>query len=168
MQELLTAEKLPPLVVDADGLNALTHIEKWPGKLPANTVLTPHPAEMARLMDIPLNELLAQDRITIAREQAQKWGHIVLLKGAYTVVAAPDGRVTLLPFANPALAVGGSGDVLSGMILALLGQGMGVYEAAVLGGYLHGTAGALYAGKSGLLASELADLVSEAMRKLAE
>lgn len=119
-------------------------------------------------MDIPLNELLAQDRITIAREQAQKWGHIVLLKGAYTVVAAPDGRVTLLPFANPALAVGGSGDVLSGMILALLGQGMGVYEAAVLGGYLHGTAGALYAGKSGLLASELADLVSEAMRKLAE
>lgn len=166
MQALLAAGRLPPLVVDADGLNMLAKLEGWPAKLPPHTVLTPHPAEMARLMAISLAELLAQDRVAVARQQAQAWGHVVLLKGAYTVIAAPDGRVTVLPFANPVLAVGGSGDVLSGVIVALLGQGLRPYDAAVLGGYLHGAAGALYPGKSGLLAGEMADLVAEARASL--
>jgi NAD(P)H-hydrate epimerase len=162
MHALLAADCLPPLVVDADGLNMLARLENWHTKLPPHTVLTPHPAEMARLMGISLAELLAQDRMTVARQQAQAWGHVLLLKGAYTVIAAPDGRVMVLPFANPVLAVGGSGDVLSGVIVALLGQGLRPYEAAILGGYLHGAAGTLYPGKSGLLAGELADLVAEA------
>lgn len=163
---LLTAPHLPPLIVDADGLNGLAQLPDWPRLLPPDTILTPHPAEMARLMGLPLADLLAQDRVDVAREQAQAWGQIVLLKGAYTVVAAADGRVTILPFANPALAVGGSGDVLSGVIVALLGQGVRPYEAAILGGYLHGAAGALYPGDTGLLASELADLIPQVIQSL--
>ncbi len=166
LSTLLNAPYLPSLVLDADGLNGLAQLPDWPRLLPANTILTPHPAEMARLMDIPLADLLARDRVEVAQTQAQAWGQIVLLKGAYTVVAGPDGRVTILPFANPALAVGGSGDVLSGIIVALLGQGVRPYEAAILGGYLHGAAAALYPGDTGLLAGELADLAPQAIRSL--
>ncbi len=165
-QALLAAARLPPLIVDADGLNLLAQMDNWPARLPPQTVLTPHPAEMARLMRVSLPELLTQDRIEIAQAQAEQWGHVVLLKGAYTVVAAPDGRTTLLPFANPALAVGGSGDVLSGVIVALLGQGLEPFDAAVVGGYVHGAAGALYKGQSGLLAGEMADLVAKAVNYL--
>jgi NAD(P)H-hydrate epimerase len=121
---------------------------------------------MARLMGVALSELKSLDRITIAQEKAAEWGQVVLLKGAYTVVAAADGRCMLLPFANPALGVAGSGDVLSGLIVGLLAQGMGAWEAAVLGGYLHGAAGELYDNSSGLLASEIADFVPEVRQRL--
>jgi NAD(P)H-hydrate epimerase len=117
-------------------------------------------------MGISLADLLTQDRVEVARAQAQAWRQIVLLKGANTVVAAADGRVTILPFANPVLAVGGSGDVLSGLIVALLGQGVRPYEAALLGGYLHGAAAALYPGDTGLLASELAEYVPQVIQSL--
>ncbi|HFQ94116.1 MAG TPA: NAD(P)H-hydrate dehydratase [Anaerolineae bacterium] len=164
---LLAGKKtLPPLVVDADGLNILSRLPDWPSLLPPDTILTPHPGEMSRLMGISLRELKARDRVAAAQEQAQTWGHIVLLKGAYTVVARPSGTATIIPFANPALAVGGSGDVLSGIIVSLLGQGMAAYEAAILGAYLHGAAAALYPGSSGLLAGEMADLVPQAMEQL--
>lgn len=152
-------DRLPPLVIDADGLNVLAKLDNWHQRLPANTVLTPHPAEMARLLGISAAEMKGLDRVETAIAQAQKWGHIVLLKGAYTIIANPDGQATLLPFANPVLAVGGSGDVLSGVILALLGQGLGAYEAAILGGYLHAAAGQLHPGSAGLLAGEIADLI---------
>jgi NAD(P)H-hydrate epimerase len=154
-----TGQPWPPLVVDADGLNLLAALPAWPQRLPANTTLTPHPGEMARLMNLSLADIQAQDRVNMARRQAAAWGHVVVLKGAYTVVAAPDGRCAILPFANPALATAGSGDVLAGIIVGLLAQGMAAYEAAVLGGYLHGAAGALYPGKAGLLAGEIADLI---------
>ena len=160
----------PPLIVDADGLNLLAQLPDWPGRLPANTILTPHPGEMARLVGRPLPALRDEDRVELARDRAAAWGHVVLLKGAYTVIAAPDGRTTLLPFANPVLAVGGSGDVLGGIIVGLLAQGVAPYAAAVLGGYLHGAAGQLaadYWGDAGLLASELADWVSHVRRALA-
>ncbi len=159
----------PPLVVDADGLNQLAGMDDWPKRLPPNTVLTPHPGEMARLTGRPLSALLDEDRIDLAREKAAEWGHVIVLKGAYTVIAAPDGRATLLPFANPILAVGGSGDVLAGILVGLLAQGIAPYEAAVLAGYLHGAAGELardYWGDSGLLAGELADWVSHVRRAL--
>lgn len=166
LSTLLTAPHLPPLIVDADGLNGLAQLPDWPRLLPPDAVLTPHPAEMARLMGIPLADLLARDRVEVAQTQARAWRQVVLLKGAYTVVAAADGRVTILPFANPVLAVGGSGDVLSGLIVALLGQGVRPYAAAILGGYLHGAAAALYPGDTGLLAGEIADLVPQAIRLL--
>ena len=166
---LAEAERLPPLVVDADGLNTLAKIENWPGRLPANTVLTPHPGEMARLVGAPLAEVKEMDRVELAREKAAAWGHVVLLKGAYTVVAAPDGRAVLQPFAHPILGTAGSGDVLAGVIVALLAQGVAPYEAAVLGGYLHGAAGRLAAeevGDAGLLAAEIADWVPEVRKRL--
>ncbi|MCZ2115329.1 MAG: NAD(P)H-hydrate dehydratase [Anaerolineae bacterium] len=159
----------PPLVVDADGLNLLSMLDGWPKRLPPGTILTPHPGEMARLVGRPLDAIRDEDRVELAREKAAEWGHIVVLKGAYTVVAAPDGRATLLPFANPILAVGGSGDVLAGIIAGLLAQGLASYEAAVLAGYLHGAAGEMardFWGDSGLLAGELADWVSHARRAL--
>ncbi len=166
----------PPLIVDADGLNLLAALPDWPSRLPPNTILTPHPGEMARLVGRPLSAVRDEERVELARRCAAEWGHVVLLKGAYTVVAAPPdsvssgGRATLLPFANPLLAVGGSGDVLGGIIVGLLAQGVRPYEAAVLGGYLHGAAGQLaadYWGDAGLLASELADWVSHVRRGLA-
>jgi NAD(P)H-hydrate epimerase len=118
-------------------------------------------------MGISLAELLEMDRIETAVTQAQKWNQVVLLKGAHTVVAAPDGRATLLPFANPVLAVGGSGDVLSGIITALLGQGLVPYDAARLGGTLHGLAGERSGRDQGLLAAEIADFMPEAVDLLA-
>ena len=166
MLALLAAENLPPLVVDADGLNLLAPLPDWWQKLPPRTILTPHPGEMARLMGISLAELKQRDRVALAQEQAAKWGHIVLLKGAYTVVAEPNGRTHILPFANPALGAAGSGDVLAGVIVGLLAQGLEPNEAAVVGGYLHAAAAELYPGDTGLLASELADLLPEVRQKL--
>ena len=166
---LAEAERLPPLVVDADGLNTLVEMKDWPGRLPANTVLTPHPGEMARLIGAPLGDVKKMDRVELAREKAAAWGHVLLLKGAYTVVAAPDGRAVVQPFAHPILSTAGSGDVLAGVIVALLGQGLAPYEAAVLGAYLHGAAGSLAAeevGDAGLLAAEIADWVPEVRRRL--
>ncbi|MDX1614488.1 MAG: NAD(P)H-hydrate dehydratase [Candidatus Promineifilaceae bacterium] len=157
---------LPPTVVDADGLNLLSELPDWPGRLPPKCLLTPHPGEMARLMGIDVSEVLKQDRIDVARSQAAAWNCVVLLKGAFTVVAAPDGRAGLLPFANPALATAGSGDVLSGILVGLLAQGMAVYEAALLGAYLHGAAAGLAGVNAGLLAGEIADWVPEVLAVL--
>ncbi|MGD8858254.1 MAG: NAD(P)H-hydrate dehydratase, partial [Chloroflexota bacterium] len=119
-----------PMIVDADGLNLLSAMDDWPKRLPANTVLTPHPGEMARLMDVSLGEVNKRDRVALAAEKAAEWDCVVLLKGAHTVIAASDGRCAILPFANPALATAGSGDVLSGVIVSLLGQGLAPFEAA--------------------------------------
>jgi len=157
------------LILDADALNILSTWPDWWQRLPGNSILTPHPGEMARLMGVTLAELTAMDRVVVARRFAAAWGHIVLLKGAYTVIAHPDGRTTVLPFANPILGVGGSGDVLAGVIVALLGQGVPRYEATVLGGYLHGLSGQLASqqkGNTGLLASELADYLPQAILAL--
>jgi hydroxyethylthiazole kinase-like uncharacterized protein yjeF len=146
-----------PMIVDADGLNLLSEMDDWPGRLPAETVLTPHPGEMSRLMGVSVGEVMKQDRVALAVEKAAEWGCVVLLKGAYTVIAAPDGRCAILPFANPALATAGSGDVLSGVIVSLLGQGLAPYEAAALGGYLHAAAGQQAGLQAGLLSGEIAD-----------
>jgi NAD(P)H-hydrate epimerase len=165
----LPGNLLPPLVIDADGLNVLASIPDWPRLLPPQTILTPHPGEMARLMGADLAEIRRQDRVRLACDQAAEWQVILVLKGAFTVVAAPDGRATLLPFANPLLATGGSGDVLGGAIAGLLAQGMRPFEAAILGCYLHGAAGELARadlGEAGLLAGELADFLPQVRRRL--
>lgn len=159
----------PPIVIDADGLNLLAQREDWPHVMRPNMVLTPHPGEMARLCDLPLAEIREADRVELGRKQAAEWGCTVLLKGAYTVIAAPDGRCALLPFANPVLGTAGSGDVLAGVITALLGQGCRPYEAAVAGGYLHGMAGELMRqsmGDAGALASEIGDQIPAARHLL--
>jgi hydroxyethylthiazole kinase-like uncharacterized protein yjeF len=160
---LAAKETLPSLIIDADGLNVLAELPDWWERLPAHTILTPHPGEMARLMDIPLTDLKEMDRAEVAQTQAQAWNCILLLKGAYTVVATPDGKATIIPFANPALAIGGSGDVLSGIITSLRAQGMAAFDAACLGAYIHVSAAAQYPHQSGLLMNELCDLLPQTM-----
>ncbi len=146
---------LPPTVVDADGLKLLAALPHWPRLLPAPAVLTPHPGEMAQLTGLSKDEIQA-DRVAVARRFAAKWGHVLVLKGAFTVVAAPDGSATLQPFATAALARAGTGDVLAGLITGLLAQGMRAYPAAVAGAFLHGLAGELAAAEVGTQASVLA------------
>jgi hydroxyethylthiazole kinase-like uncharacterized protein yjeF len=146
-----------PLVIDADGLNALADSRRSKGKLAKNRVLTPHPGELGRLTG-KTAEAINSDRTGAARKAAKEWGAIVVLKGAHTVVAHPDGRTSEDPHEVPALATGGTGDVLSGIIGGLISQGAEPYTAAVTGVYIHAAAGRRIAhrlGDSGLLASDL-------------
>ncbi len=153
-----------PVVVDADGLLALP---EWsPGESPRPaTVLTPHPGEMAVLLDCTVAAVQA-DRAEAARTAAVRYRAAVVLKGARSVVAAPDGRVAINPTGHPGMASGGMGDVLTGLVAALLGQGLGAYEAACAGAYLHGWAAALAAerlgGEIGILAADVADSLPRA------
>lgn len=154
---------LPPLVIDADALNYLAKHEAWWDLIPKPAVLTPHPGEMRRLFGETTH-----DRIEWARRSAVEAGHVVVLKGAYTVVANPSGFVTVIPIATTVLAVAGSGDVLAGVIGSLIAQGLDVGEAAGLGAYLHARAGQILAqtAGSGHLAREISDAVSLARRQI--
>jgi NAD(P)H-hydrate epimerase len=146
-----------PLVIDADALNALADAPRSKSKLGKNRILTPHPGEMARLAGKTIEQIGA-DRVGAARRAAKEWGAVVVLKGARTVVAHPDGRISEDPHEVPALATGGTGDVLSGIIGGLIAQGSDPYAAAVTGVYIHAAAGRRIAqklGDSGLLASDL-------------
>lgn len=146
-----------PLVVDADGLNALADSPRSKGKLGKNRVLTPHPGELGRLTGRTADAINA-DRPAAARKAAKEWGAVVVLKGAHTVVAHPDGRISEDPHQVPALASGGTGDVLSGIIGGLIAQGSEPFAAAVTGVYIHAAAGRRIArrlGDSGLLAGDL-------------
>jgi NAD(P)H-hydrate epimerase len=159
---------LPPLVIDADGLNALAQAPEWWKQIQARAVLTPHPGEMARLLSSTVAEVEA-DRIGVAQRAAGEWGQVVVLKGAYTLIAAPDGRVTINPFANPGLASGGTGDVLAGAIVGFLAQGLEPYQAAIAGAYLHGLAGEMVRqelGEAGMVASDLLPLLPKAIKRL--
>ncbi len=150
-----TEQKLPPLVVDADGLNLLSEIEDWWKLLPAHTVITPHPGEMARLAKMETADVL-EDRWHITAEKAAQWGVVLVLKGAHTLIAEPDGRMAVLPFKTDALATAGTGDVLAGLITGFLAQGLKPFEAAVVGGYVHGLAGEQAALKYGNTRSVIA------------
>lgn len=154
--------RLPPLVLDADGLKLLAKIDHWAALLPAPAVLTPHPGEMAALTGLTVDEI-QRSRLETARRFAQTWGHVVVLKGAFTVVAAPDGRTTTIPVATPALARAGTGDVLAGLIVGLRAQGLDAYAAAVAGAWLHARAGLLALEMLGNPASVLAGDVLEAI-----
>ncbi len=132
--------ELPPLVLDASALYLLAQMDDWPQLVPPLSVLTPHPGEFARLAGMSVADVQT-DRVGVACTKAAEWGCVVVLKGAFTVVAAPDGAVSVLPFAVPALATAGTGDVLAGAIVGLLAQGLSPYAAAVAGAYVHGLAG---------------------------
>jgi NAD(P)H-hydrate epimerase len=159
--------KFPPLVVDADGLNALAQLgdKQWWQRLPQPSILTPHPGEMARLMGVTTGEVQS-DRLKTATEMAGRWGHVVLLKGAFTVVASPDGRTAILPFATSVLATAGTGDVLAGAVVGLLAQGLAPFDAAVAGAYLHGLAGNLAGEEIGLAGTVAGDLLPRLPRAL--
>ncbi|WP_329740699.1 NAD(P)H-hydrate dehydratase [Dyella sp. A6] len=142
-----------PLVLDADGLNLLA---KEPRTFKAATVLTPHPGEAARLLQGTVASVEA-DRFAAVRQLSARYGAVVVLKGAGSLIAAPDGRVAVCPWGNPGMASGGMGDLLTGIVAALLAQGCDAWEAACLGVGLHARAGdrAALGGERGLLASDL-------------
>jgi NAD(P)H-hydrate epimerase len=157
-----------PLVIDADGLNALADSPRARRKFAAARVLTPHPGELGRLTG-KTAEAINADRAAAARKAARDWGAIVVLKGARTVVAHPDGRLSEDPHEVPALASGGTGDVLSGVIGGLIAQGSDPFTAAVTGVYVHAAAGRRIAeriGDSGLLASDLLPEIPQVMNAL--
>ncbi len=161
-------KELPPMVVDADGLNLLAKIPDWHKKLPALSVLTPHPGEMAVLTNLSKDEI-QNDRETIAGKYAKEWGHVLVLKGAFTVVASPDGQMTIIPVASPALAHAGTGDVLAGLIVGLRAQGLDAYDAAVAGAYIHAQAGLLAAEDLGTTASVMAsDILNSVVDVMSE
>jgi NAD(P)H-hydrate epimerase len=160
MRSLLIGERrqaLPSLVLDADTLNTLANTPGWWKKLTTDAILTPHPGEMARLAGMTVPEVQL-DREGVAKNMAAKWNKTIVLKGAYTVVASPEGRVKISLTANPGLASAGTGDVLSGIIAGLVAQGMSLFDAAACGVYLHAEAGEMVRarlGDSGMLASDL-------------
>ena len=161
--------QLPPLVLDADALKLVTRMKDWASLIPAGSILTPHPGEMSALTGLPV-EKVQEARIKTAQDWSRKWGHIVVLKGAFTVVASPEGQTMVIPIATPALARAGTGDVLAGIIVGLRGQGLEAYEAAALGAYLHGRAGELaaeiYQTTTSVIAGDIVDALSDAIAEI--
>ena len=179
---LLTASDgeapIAPIVLDAEALRSMATLGEWWTATTRPCVLTPHPGEFERLREGSGSEpetpedLAGDDaaRGAAAAAAAVAWKQVVVLKGAKTVIAEPDGTLTTAPFENPALASGGTGDVLAGIIGALLAQGVAPGPAARLGVYLHGSAGELVRerlGDAGLLASDLPDSVPVVRKRLA-
>jgi len=160
--------KIPkPLVLDADGLNAVAEDVSVFHKLLLPIIITPHPGEMGRLIRQSAEDI-QRDRERTAKEFAKRYKVVVVLKGHHTVVASYDGSVYINDTGNPGMASGGCGDVLTGMIVGLLGQRLSLFDAARLGVYLHGLAGDLAAqekGTVGLIASDLADRIPQAIRQ---
>ena len=125
---------------------------------------------MGRLLNVS-NREIQSDRLGVARKAAEQWNKVVVLKGAHTIVAKPDGQAKLSPFANPGLASAGTGDVLAGAIAGVMAQGLSAWDAATCGVYLHGMAGAAAReelGEAGILASDLLPLLPRAIKKLKE
>jgi hydroxyethylthiazole kinase-like uncharacterized protein yjeF len=165
---LLVGTDGPPAVLDAEALNSLAKTPDWWSTASRPAVLTPHPGEFARLDGSAVPDDDA-GRVERARSAAARWGCVVVLKGAHTVVSAPDGRSSMAGFENPALSTGGTGDVLAGTIASLLAQGCAPFDAACLGVYLHGVAAEHVReriGDSGLLASDLPVEVARVRRHL--
>ena len=166
-----SAEKLPgligsagmfaqTLILDADALNLLSCDPHWYEYIPQNCVLTPHPGEMARLTGLTVAEV-QEDRAKLALDRAVEWQQVVLLKGANTVIASPEGYYVVLPYASSALSVAGSGDVLAGVIAGFAAPGKPAFDAAWLGAEIHARAGLLAAAEFGNSYSVMAgDLIA--------
>ncbi len=163
LETLLEQENLK-LIVDADGLNNLAGMKNWQEKLKANLILTPHPGEMKRLWSGLFRDALPAERREQATKLSKKTGTVVALKGAETVVTNGEKNY-INTTGNPGMATAGSGDVLTGVITALLGQGLSNFDATVLGVYIHGLAGDIAAKKLGqvsMIATDIIDALPEA------
>ena len=166
--ESLLDEVSIPVVLDADGLNVLGKHTEALSRRSEPMVITPHPAELARLLEISTEDVQA-DRMGAARKAATEFGCVVLLKGFRTVVAKHDGAAVVNPTGGPELATAGTGDVLTGVVAALLAAGLVDFEAAWAGAFIHGKAGSIassYLGSSGVLAGDVADALPEALLSL--
>jgi hydroxyethylthiazole kinase-like uncharacterized protein yjeF len=165
---ILLPKLIHPMVIDADGLNAVADDTEVLSRLSAPAVITPHPGEMSRLTGTS-TALIQSHRLIAAKDAAAKFGVVVVLKGAGTVIASPDGRAFINPTGNAGMASGGMGDVLTGAIGGFLAQGLSALDAAICGVYLHGMAGDLAAedlGTAGLLASDLLPRLPMAIREV--
>jgi NAD(P)H-hydrate epimerase len=157
-----------PVVVDADGLNILSLRPETLARLPKPAILTPHPGELARLLNLSTAEVLKR-RLDLASSFASEYGVYLVLKGYRTLIASPDGRLYINPTGNPGMATGGSGDVLSGMLVSLLGQQKDPLLAALSGVYVHGLSGDLGACKisqKALVAGDLIRYLPAALKQL--
>jgi ADP-dependent NAD(P)H-hydrate dehydratase / NAD(P)H-hydrate epimerase len=164
----LVSEARVPMVVDADALTALVGHLDLLGKAPAPRCLTPHPGELARLLGVASADV-QRDRVAMAREVATTWGAHVVLKGAASVIAAPDGTVRVNPTGNPGLASGGTGDVLTGMVGAFLARGFAPDDALACAVYLHGLAGDVARerfGEESLIARDVIASLPEAFARI--
>jgi hydroxyethylthiazole kinase-like uncharacterized protein yjeF len=166
VRELLLNSRIP-VVIDADGLTALSKDLNLLRRVRCPLILTPHPGEMARLMNTTPSQVQA-DRIGLSRSLAEEFGVIVVLKGAATVVALPDGRIFINPTGNPGMATGGMGDILTGLIGGLLAQKMEPAEAAKTGVFIHGLAGDRCARRQGPVGYLASDLLAEIPLLMAE
>ncbi len=168
VSSVLFRKELPPLVLDADALNILAKLPDWWQQLTDGAILTPHPGEMARLCGLSVEEVQL-NRSGIARRFAAEWRQTIVLKGAHTVIADPDGCCRISPFANPGLASAGTGDVLAGAIAGLVAQGLSLFDAAALGVYLHGEAGEMIRnilGDAGMIATDLLPALPVVIKQL--
>lgn len=170
VRKIITAINVP-LVLDADALNIMAgHLMLLHGTFSPAVVMTPHPGEMARLAGISVAEV-ESDRISVARKFALENKVYLILKGARTVVAAPDGRVSINSSGNPGMASGGMGDVLTGVVTALLGQGYVPYDACRLAAYCHGAAGDMVArdkGEMGVIATDVQEMLPYVLKRILE
>jgi len=157
-----------PLVLDADGLGAFARLHRTPTFAADQVVLTPHAGELARLLGVTADEVMAR-RFDLVPELAVRWQAVLLLKGSPTVIGTPDGHVHINPSGDDTLARGGTGDVLTGVIGSLLAQGCSARDAALLGALVHGLAGqaaAASTGRRGTLSREVADAVAVVLAEL--
>jgi hydroxyethylthiazole kinase-like uncharacterized protein yjeF len=165
--------EMPPslktkIVIDADALNVLAQTKNWWNKLKHDAILTPHPGEMARLSGLSLKEI-ARDRLVVAQEHATRWNKTVILKGANTIIASPDGKAKINAACNAGLASAGTGDVLAGTIAGLLAQGLSYADAAACGAYLHSAAADRVRdemGDMGMIASDLLPALPKVIKNL--
>ncbi len=168
LRDVLIKGKEKHFVIDADAITILGQNKDWLELMPPLTILTPHPKEFERIAGTSPNHY---QRLLLQREFSRKYNAIVVLKGAYTCISLPDGRCYFNTTGNPGMATGGSGDVLTGMILSLLAQGYSPEDAAIIGVYLHGLAGDIAAGFNGqdaLIASDIINFIPEAYLSLFE
>jgi len=159
-----------PIVIDADGITVLARISHVLKDAKQEIVLTPHPGELSRLINISVKDIERQ-RIDIAERVAKDLGVVLVLKGVPTVVAEPQGKIYLNTTGNPGMATGGSGDVLTGIIASLIGQGLSPFYASVLGVYIHGLSGDIAAkrkGYHGLIAGDIIESLPEAFLELTQ
>ncbi len=164
--KLLIQNSIKPLILDADALNILAENPTWLHFLPKNSILTPHFKEFERLTNKVSNSF---ERNKLQREFSIKYGIYITLKGAYSSISFPDGRIFFNSTGNPGMATGGSGDVLTGIMLGLLAQGYSPATVCLMGTYLHGLAGDIAAqnfGQESMLAGDIVDCISEAYKVL--